>query len=119
MGRHEIKKILKYSTIGIFILIITSYAAYQAKSIVEGPIIVITSPKSGSSSLTSLIDIEGHTNNIKTIDINNRPIFIDDNGFFREKHLLSTGYNIILIQAKDKFNRSTQKTIEITYLTNL
>ena len=47
--------------------------------------------------------------------MNDRKIFIDQQGNFKEKILLSYGYNIITMKANDKFGRNTKKKLELIY----
>ena len=53
--------------------------------------------------------------NIKDISLNDRKIFIDEQGNFKEQLLLSYGYNVFKIKANDKFGRSVEKIVEIIY----
>jgi len=115
MERHTVTKILRYSTIGLLGLVILSYASYQSQNLIKGPVITITEPQNGLSFSQSLIEIDGKTTNVTTIDLDGRPIFVDEKGNFKEKYLLSPGYNIITITASDKFGRSAQKTLELIY----
>ena len=108
-------KIIRYSTICIFVVIIVGYSIYQSRNIVKGPSIIITEPENGTSFNHSSIIIQGQATNNTEINIDNRPIFIDEKGIFKEKYLLSPGYNIIIIVAKDKFGRAVQKTLELIY----
>ena len=62
-----------------------------------------------------MIKIAGAAKNIKSISLDDRPIFIDEAGSFSEKLLLSNGYNVIKISAWDKFNKKTDKLIEVVY----
>ena len=47
--------------------------------------------------------------------MNDRQMFTDEEGEFSEKLLLSYGYNIITVKAKDRFGRETKKTLELIY----
>ena len=80
-----------------------------------GPVITINEPKNGSTTEEQMIKIAGAAKNIKSISLDDRPIFIDEAGSFSEKLLLSEGYNIIKISAWDKFSKKTEKTIELVY----
>ncbi len=108
-------KIIRYSTICLFIVIILGYSIYQSRNIAKGPSIIITEPENGISFNYSSIIIQGKAINSTETNIDNRSIFIDEKGIFKEKYLLSPGYNIITIIAKDKFGKTIQKTLELTY----
>ena len=108
-------KIIRYSTIGVFIFIVFGYSVYQSRNIVKGPSIIITEPENGTSFNHSPITIKGQAFNNTEISIDNRLIFIDEKGIFKEKYLLSPGYNIITIVAKDKFGKTVKKILELVY----
>lgn len=95
------------------VLIVISFTLFQSRSIIAGPKIEIFTPESGSTASDSLVEIRGKTQNISEIKLNNRSIFIDEEGNFEEKLLLSYGYNIITIEGRDRFNREEKKTIEL------
>jgi hypothetical protein len=48
--------------------------------------------------------------------LNDRQIFVDKDGTFNEELLLSPGYNVWTIQAKDKFGRIVTKKIELVFI---
>lgn len=99
----------------MFIFLILGYSFYQSKNILTGPAIAIIEPENGSTVQEQFIKISGSTKNIKKISLNDRFIFVDETGLFMENLLLSEGYNIIKISAWDKFNKKTEKIIEIVY----
>lgn len=109
------KLMLRVLLITIFILTIIGYSIFQAKKIVSGPQIAISSPISGQTTHTSDINIKGVAKNISFISLNDRPIYIDESGNFQEKLLLYPGYNIIKLQARDKFGASVEKDLELVY----
>lgn len=94
-------------------LIILVYGYYKTRDLLSGPVIKIHSPKNGEIFRAPLIEISGVAENISRLTLNDRVIFIDENGNFREKLLLSGGYNIIDFKAEDKFGEKTGKTLEV------
>ncbi len=113
--RHSARKLIKIIVISIILLFVLAYTAYEIQKVVFGPRIEILSPTNGSLISTSLTEISGIAKNINTISLNDRKIFIDEQGNFKEKILLSYGYNVIAIKASDKFGRNTEKIIELIY----
>ena len=109
------KFIFKVLGITIGSLFFLLYIFYQGKSIIEGPLISIQSPINGATITSSLIEVRGISDNIARISLNDRPIFIDEEGFFKEKILLSHGYNIIKLTAADKFGRVKEQILELIY----
>ncbi|HBD25166.1 MAG: hypothetical protein A2566_01970 [Candidatus Zambryskibacteria bacterium RIFOXYD1_FULL_40_13] len=107
------KSVLRIGVISLVALIIVGYSAFQAQKLITGPTIDIYTPQNGASYGQTLIEIEGKATNISYINLNGRRIFTDTNGHFKEKLLLSPGYNIIKLDAVDKFKKYTEKTLEV------
>lgn len=91
------------------------YAYTQSKDFLRGPIITITEPQTGSQITTSFITIVGTAQNASFITLNNRQIFTDEHNRFKEPMLLQDGYNIIAIDAKDRFGHTNRKLLELIY----
>ncbi len=108
--------ILKILLVVIVIGLIVTYTYYKTRDLIHGPIITIISPANGATVNNSLLEIIGEVKRIAYISLNDRQIFTDESGNFKEKLLLSPGYNIITIKASDKFDRDIEKTLEIIYL---
>lgn len=115
MNRGYIKLYLKIFLGILFIALISGYAFYQSRNLVAGPVIIINEPENGTTSNQQLLKISGVAKNVKKITLNDRAIDIDEAGNFSERLLLSEGYNIIKISAWDKFDKKTEKIIEIVY----
>lgn len=107
------RRLLKILLFMIMALIVVGYAYLKTKDYIAGPQITITSPTSGSIISNPLVEIVGIAKNISFISLNDRPIFIDEKGGFKEKLLLYPGYNIMSIKAEDRYKRSIEKTIEL------
>jgi hypothetical protein len=105
--------ILRISLIILLGLVVAGYSIFQAWKLISGPIIDIYSPMNGSTYTEALIEVEGRAKNISYLNLNDRPIFTDKSGYFKEKILLSPGYNIIKLDARDKFKKYTEKQLEV------
>lgn len=112
MNRNAIS-ILRTSLISLLVVVIGGYSLFQAQKLIRGPIIEISTPENGATYSQTLIQIDGRARNISYLNLNDRPIFTDKNGYFSEKLLLSPGYNIIKLDARDKFKNYTEKRLEI------
>jgi hypothetical protein len=113
--RHATKKLLKIICVSLLLLFIFGYTGYEIQKIVFGPKIDVTSPINGSTVTNSFTEIVGTAKNINNISLNDRKIFVDEQGNFKENVLLSYGYNSLKINATDKFGRNTEKVIEVIY----
>jgi hypothetical protein len=110
---HNAKSIIRISIITLLVLIIVGYSLFQAQKLLTGPTIKIKTPQNGATYNQTLIEIEGRATNTAHLNLNGRKIFTDKDGYFKEKLLLSPGYNIIKLDAVDKFNKYTEKTLEL------
>lgn len=117
--RNDTKFWLRLSFAIIIILIIGVYSFYQARKLIAGPEINIKSPENGATVSQPLVEITGTASNIKDISLDDRPIFIDQQGNFDEKLLLPSGYTIITLKAHDRFKHYTEKTLELYYYSPL
>ncbi len=107
---------IKILFFGGLLLLILGYSAFEARKILSGPALTITSPIIKGVMNDPFIEVAGVAKNIKEITMNGSPIYIDEQGNFKENFLLISGYNIIELEAKDKFNKGTKKTIELVYI---
>ena len=107
------KALIKISVVVLIITGIIGYSYYQSRNLIKGPQVALSTPTSGSTVANPLVAIKGTASNISFISLNNRQIFVDKNGNFNEELLLSPGYNMWTIEAKDKFGRIVSKKIEL------
>ncbi len=112
-GKVIIKTILTLA----FILFIVGYGFFQAKNIVSGPKIALASDYDGvvMTGDNNMLSISGNAQNISSINLNDRPIHVDESGSFTEKLLLFPGYNTIKLFGEDKFGSTVEKKIEVVY----
>jgi len=106
---------LKISIFGILAILILGYGFFQARNLISGPEIVVTSPQNGESLSDPLVTITGTATNITLISLDDRQIFVDKQGNFSEKLLVPPGYTIIKLAAQDKFGRTIQRLVELNY----
>lgn len=115
MTRKETIKIVRVSMIVITLALLFGYAGFRAKSFITGPILSIEYPKNGQSIENALVEISGNAKNISFLSLNGNKIFTDESGLFKEKILLSYGYNVITVEAKDRFGRIKSESIQLIY----
>ncbi len=116
MKKKDNKFAIKYIGILFFILFIGGYSALKAKNLIQGPVIDITFPKNGQRLTKPEIEVVGTTKNVSFITMNGSDIFISEKGDFKEKLLLSPGYNVVEMKVKDKFGVEEKEYIELFYL---
>lgn len=91
------------------------YALWNGRNLIRGPQIDILSPQDGAMPTEKIVKIEGLAKNISFITLNGRQIFTDKEGFFSEELLPYHGYNIIEINAEDRFGKKIVKQIKFYY----
>lgn len=106
---------LKFYSLILLGVLIVGYSIFQAQKILGGPKITVLSPINGATYTTALIEIKGIAKNTSTLLLNDRPLYTDKAGNFSDTLLPTEGYNIIKLEAKDKFGSETKKMIEIIY----
>lgn len=109
------KLILSLVIVVVIVIGLAGYAYLQSREYLRGPVIVIDEPLNGSMSTTSLITMRGAAHNVSFLTLNGRQIFTDVLGRFRESLLLESGYNIMTLEAKDRFGHTETKRLELVY----
>lgn len=113
--RRKVKELIRFWIAIAAILVIVGYGAWRAKDLALGPRLEVLSPATGTLSGDALIEIRGTAKNISYLTLNGDKIFTDEAGNWKEEVLLSYGYNIMTLEAKDRFGRTEKKTLELIY----
>lgn len=106
------KNNLYYIYVPLFVLIAVFVASRFYPLLTKVPI-RISSIKDGSSLPESIITISGKANKATNLYINGKNTSVTKDGEFEEPIALPAGYNIVTIEAKDKFGKLSSKTIEV------
>ncbi len=113
MFNRNALSILRVGALSLLGVIIVAYSLFQAQKFLTGPVIIVSTPQNGATYNQTLIEISGQAKNIAYINLDDRKMFIDKNGNFSEKLLLSPGYNVVKLDAWDKFGKQTEKKLEL------
>ncbi len=113
--RYKTRRNLTFAIIASLLFLVFGYTLYEIRAVAFGPQIIIASPANGTFVSTSSLEVSGTAKNIKQISLNDRNIFIDEKGNFKEEVLLSFGYNALVLKAEDKFGSKTEKILEVVY----
>ncbi|HEY4522300.1 MAG TPA: hypothetical protein VJH91_01535 [Candidatus Paceibacterota bacterium] len=97
----------------VFFVVVIGYAYYEARGILFGPRITITSTVTEVHE--PFIIIKGRADRISALSMNGKAISVTETGQFEEPYLLAEGLNRIILDAEDKYGRSRQETIQIVY----
>ncbi len=95
--------------VGLFLLI-ALYSYWRLADLIKGP-----SLNSKLKTNTSLVTITGQASRIATLHFNDGQIFTDRAGTFSQTLLPLPGYNILKLDAKDKFGRTITNELTLYY----
>jgi hypothetical protein len=115
INRESTRKLLKAGAIALGLTLVVGYTIFATRDYIRGPLIIISEPVNGSTSLVPDVLIKGQALRIKDLTFNGRPLLIDKEGNFSETILLLPGYNAALFVAHDKFGRSAEYRLELVY----
>lgn len=110
---YQIKKRIGAYIGLVLAFIILSYTVFELKDVIRGPEVTVEYPKNGSTLHTGLVSLRGSAVRVASIQVNGGELFTDLSGHFKKDILLSEGYNVIQVIAKDSFGRSTSQKIEL------
>ena len=96
-----------------FFILVLAYAYFEGQALLRGPTINI-SPRVMEVS-ESFVTISGTAERISSLSLNGTPIPITEDGAFEEGYVLTPGYNLLVLDARDKYGKTAQRSIEILY----
>jgi len=100
----------------MMVLTVVIYAVFNSRLLIKGPSVELFDIYNGQRfSGDGFVEIKGKADNISSLKMNGRTIYIDENHIFSEKILLTNTINPIEIYAQDKFGKSTTKSITLIY----
>ncbi len=111
----DVKKILKIASLSIFLLFIVSYAFFRSKDLIFGVKIIDVNIMDGEKIEDNILNITGNAKNAIKLTLNDRIISIDQEGNFSETIVLNKGYNVISVEAKDKFGNGDEKNYKLMH----
>ena len=93
------------------VVLVLGYGLFEARKLIAGPEITITSPKDGTATSSVLVTIEGTAQNISFLTINDAPAYTDQSGHFVETLSPPAGYTVFTVAAVDRFGRRASKSV--------
>ncbi|HEY0964397.1 MAG TPA: hypothetical protein VGE31_01235 [Candidatus Paceibacterota bacterium] len=109
------RTVVKYWIIASLLLVLGSFVIFQARFLIMGPQIVITEAPTGPQNERQ-IHIAGTAYNITRLWLNDRAIYTDAQGNFKEAVVLENGYTIATLRAEDRYGRTTKVTRPLVYV---
>ena len=108
------RRIILLSIIAAALLLAITFILFQARYLIIGPQISITSEPIGPQNERE-VEIAGTAHNISHLWLNGRPIYTDIDGTFKEELILENGYTTMTLRAEDRYGRSTEITRTLIY----
>jgi len=96
-----------------FFVAVVAYAFFEGRALLRGPTINV-SPRVMEVS-DSFVIVSGTAERITQLSLNGAPIAITEDGAFEEGYVLTPGYNLLILDARDKYGKTAQRSIEIFY----
>ena len=97
----------------VFFILVCIYAYFEARGLLFGPHISV------SSAPTEVHDpfilIKGKADRISGLTMQGAQVQVTEDGSFSEPYLLSPGINRIVLEATDTYGRHSQQSLEILY----
>ncbi len=112
--RLEFRTILIIVGSLILLTLSTGYVLFQARFLVAGPQIVLTNEPPVQHNVRT-ITLTGTAHNITHLWLNDRQIFTDEAGHFKEALTLENGYTVTTLKARDRFGRETRVERSFVY----
>ncbi len=107
---------MKRILVVLVILLIAGYGIFEARRLIEGPHVVITSPLGGTATSSPTVLLTGKAENISFLTINDTPAFTDEHGIFSVLLSPPPGYAIFTVSATDRFGRKASAQVRISVL---
>ena len=99
---------------GLFLFIII-YSVFQTSAISKGVALNINNIKDGQIFDGEIVTLVGTAMHAVHLSVNGKEIAIDEENAFSEELVLSDGYNIITLEAEDKFGKVTKESFRVLY----
>lgn len=90
------------------------YVLFQARFLVAGPQLTLTSPETPLSTERT-VTLSGQAANIVELTLNGRPIYTDTTGIFTETLVLENGYTTATLRARDRYGRIVTERRSFVY----
>jgi len=107
----NIKWWIKLCSCFMLFLIIGVFAYFKMSFLMNG--VKIEANISRLEENDNLVVVEGFAKNATKITLNNREIYINKNGYFRELISPLDGFSVVSISAEDKFGHKKEKEFQL------
>lgn len=99
------------SLAGGLLIVVCGYALFVATPYLLGPSLTIDSPISNSHVESDTVTIAGTAERVSYLSVNGMPVPISVDGSFSIVRGYPAGYTVLVVRARDRFNREVVKTV--------
>lgn len=107
------RTVVKSSFLLLGLVSVAAYVVFQARFLIIGPQVRLVQ-ESEAVVNERQITLAGSAFNISRLWLNDRPIYTDAQGNFKEALVLENGYTVATVRAQDRYGRET--AIKRTYV---
>lgn len=100
--------------ITLVVIFVLGYSWSRTRDLLRGPELTVL-PIDTATLASPLIKLEGQVKRVAHLRLNDGKIFADASGHFTEELLLYPGYNMIKVEAVDRFGRKVNQYLELAY----
>ena len=111
----NIKKWLRFAALGGLFAFIIIYSFIEMRFLSSGVDLSVSGISNGQVFTHEFVELTGTAKHAIKLFLNGRAITIDETNAFSEALVLSPGYNIITLEAKDRFDKTTSEVYEVFY----
>jgi len=108
-------KLLTFVMGFVVLLAFGYYAFHQINSFNSKPYLFIESPTGDMVVSEKNIIVSGKTEKDATLEINGQEVSVGEDGYFRQELVLSSGRNLLVVEAKNRFGKIETKEINAIY----
>ncbi len=88
------------------------YGFFQARTLMRGPVLTVTSPTNGTYIDDDIFEVSGTTENVTHVYLNGKPVPLTTKGTFTETLTTPEGYGTLLVEAENRFGHHREERIE-------
>lgn len=115
--QHKFKKKLlfnsKFTVLFSALLIVFVYIIIQYSSLLFGPKLIVTNPKNNAVVNDNTVEVSGTTDQYATVTVDGDEAYVTIQGNFKKNLYVFEGDKTINVVAKNRFGKTTQKSVTI------
>ena len=99
----------------LFLILVGWYLWREIGFLIKPPSLEVSNPPADITATDEVIEILGRTDPAAYLTVNDEQVYIDKEGRFKVELSLSEGLNIVKIESKNRFNKTSEIIRRILY----